>query len=66
MSKNVGKTDKIIRVVLAIILIGVAASLSFNMVGIILGIVALVLVGTAATGTCLAYVPLKISTCEKE
>ncbi len=67
MIKNVGKTDKIVRVVLAIILLGVIffAGLGTT-INIILGVVTLVLVATSLVGTCPAYLPFKVSTCKTE
>lgn len=59
MKKNVGKTDKVIRIVLGL---GIAAA------GIYFkswwGLVALVPLLTAMVGTCGLYLPFGISTCK--
>ena len=67
MVKNVGQTDKIIRIVLAVVLLGLIffAGLGTT-VNIILGIITLVLVATSIVGTCPAYMPFKASTCKTE
>jgi len=67
MVKNVGKTDKIVRVVLAIVFIGLIffANLG-NAVNIILGVLAAVFVVTSLVGTCPLYMPFKMSTCKKD
>ena len=66
MKKNMGTIDKIIRILLAIVVIvlylngcitGVAA--------IILGVLAFVFIVTSLIGFCPLYVPLKISTIGK-
>ena len=67
MVKNVGQTDKMIRIGLAVVMIGLIFFAGFSMViNIILGVVALVLVATSAVGTCPAYMPFKASTCKTE
>jgi hypothetical protein len=64
MNRNVGTPDRVIRVVLAAaallgaVLIGLPSAL-----GIVLLVVAAVLVGTAAVGSCPAYQLLGLSTC---
>ena len=59
MKKNVGKTDKVIRIVLGL---GIAAA------GIYFkswwGLVALVPLLTAMVGTCGLYLPFGLSTCK--
>ena len=66
MRKNMGTIDRIIRVILAVVVVvlyftgqitGIAA--------IILGVVALIFVVTSAIGFCPLYVPLKLSTVKK-
>ncbi len=67
MVKNMGKIDKIIRIVLALI-VGVLV-ITGNLVGaaaVILGILALVFIATSVVGTCPLYIPFKISTKEKK
>lgn len=58
MKKNIGKTDKIVRIVLGLA-IGAAGVYFKNWLGLI-GIVPLV---TAFLGTCPAYLPFGINTC---
>ncbi len=59
MKKNVGSTDRIIRIVLGLIIVAI---------GIIYeswwGAIGLVLFLTAAVGVCPVYMPLRISTCK--
>jgi K+-transporting ATPase A subunit len=63
MIKNVGKTDKMIRTLLAIVLLGLIFFGGFGIVvNIVLGIITLVLVATSMSGTCPAYMAAKIST----
>ncbi|MCA1757682.1 MAG: DUF2892 domain-containing protein [Bacteroidales bacterium] len=61
MKCNVGKTDKIIRIVLGLA-IG-AAGLYFNSWW---GLLALIPLGTALFGRCALYAPFGISTAKKE
>ena len=66
MIKNMGKVDKVIRLVLALI-VGVLI-ITGNLVGtaaVILGILALVFLATSVIGTCPLYIPFKISTKKK-
>lgn len=67
MTKNVGKTDKIIRIVLAVVL---AALDFFDVVtggfSWILSVVAIVLVVTAVLNFCPLYTVLGKNTCEKQ
>ncbi|WP_058555916.1 DUF2892 domain-containing protein [Thiohalocapsa sp. ML1] len=59
MVKNIGIQDRNIRYAAGALLILAGLFLGMNWLLIILGAVA---VGTAYMGTCLAYVPFKIST----
>lgn len=61
MKKNVGTTDKIIRVVIgiAIIIVGVYFKSWWGVIGVIPLI-------SAALGWCPLYIPLKISTIKEE
>ena len=63
MTKNVGEIDKIIRF-LFVIMIGVAFyfQLVTGMPAILLGIVALAMVGTSVSGVCPLYTILGFST----
>jgi len=67
MVKNMGKVDKLIRIVVAFV-IGVLI-ITGNLIGagaVILGILALVFIATSVVGTCPLYIPFKISTKEKK
>lgn len=66
MKKNMGTIDRVIRVLLALVVI--VLYLTGNITGIaaiILGILALVFIVTSLIGFCPLYVPLKISTIKK-
>ncbi len=66
MKKNMGTVDRVIRIVLAIVVI--VLYLTGNLTGvaaIILGILALVFLLTSLIGFCPLYGPLKISTIRK-
>jgi hypothetical protein len=66
MKKNMGTADRVIRIILAIVVI--VLYLTGNITGIaaiILGILALVFILTSLIGFCPLYVPLKISTISK-
>ena len=66
MKKNMGTIDRVIRIVLAIVVVilYMAGSIS-GTAAIILGILAVVFVLTSLIGFCPLYVPLKISTIGK-
>ena len=63
MKKNVGTADRIIRAVVAFVLLGLllAGEIS-GLVGTILGIVAVVSLGTSLISSCPLYMMFKIST----
>lgn len=66
MKENMGSIDRVIRIVLAIVVI--ALYITGNITGatsMILRIFALFLIITSAVGFCPLYVPLKISTISK-
>ncbi len=66
MKKNMGTIDRIIRILLAIVVI--VLYLTGNITGvaaIILGILALVFIITSLIGFCPLYLPFKISTIGK-
>ena len=66
MKKNMGTIDRVIRILLAVIVIVLYLNGSITGVAaIILGILAVVFVITGLTGFCPLYVPLKISTMKK-
>jgi glucose uptake protein GlcU len=64
MEKNVGKTDSIIRIILAVIIFFVMDNWGEGM-QMILGVIAIVLVITAVSKVCFLYMPLKINTVKK-
>jgi len=61
MNCNIGKTDKIVRIVAGIVIaaVGIAAKSWW-------GLLAVIPIGTAVVGWCPLYVPFKISTAKKE
>ena len=66
MKKNMGTVDRVIRVLLAVVVL--ILYLTGNITGLavaILGIIALVFVVTSIIGFCPLYVPFKISTIKK-
>jgi hypothetical protein len=66
MKKNMGTVDRVIRVLLAVIVL--ILYLTGNITGLaaaILGIIALIFVLTSIIGFCPLYVPFKISTIKK-
>ena len=67
MKQNMGSTDRIIRVVLAVV---VAVLYFTNLISgtaaIILGILAIVLLLTSVVGFCPLYAPFKLSTIGKK
>ncbi len=66
MVKNMGKADRVIRIILALV-VGVLI-LTGQLVGwgaVILGILAVVFIGTSIVGTCPLYLPFNISTLKK-
>jgi len=66
MKKNMGTIDRIIRILLAIVVIVLYLNGSITGVAaIILGILAFVFIVTSLIGFCPLYVPLKISTIGK-
>ena len=63
MSKNMGSVDRLVRVIIGLI----AAYLAFTGTGAlqwVAGIVALIMLGTSAIGSCPLYVPFGIKTCK--
>lgn len=66
MEKNVGSTDKIVRIILGVALVVLGIVYIENIWGIIGLIVGVVLTGTALLGRCALYIPFGISTCAPE
>jgi Na+(H+)/acetate symporter ActP len=66
MKKNMGTVDRVIRFVLAIVVVilYMAGSIT-GVAAIILGILAVVFIITSLIGFCPLYVPFKISTISK-
>ena len=66
MKKNMGTIDRVIRILLAIVVIGLYLNSSITgVVAIILGIVAFVFIVTSLIGFCPLYAVCKISTIKK-
>lgn len=64
MTANVGSTDKIVRLVLALVALGFAFVTGIGTaLGIVLVVVGLVLAATAFTGFCPIYRVFGMSTC---
>jgi hypothetical protein len=67
MKKNMGTIDRVIRVILAILVLVLYLARSISgTAAIILGIFAVIFVLTSLVGFCPLYVPLKISTKKKK
>ena len=67
MKHNMGTADRVIRFVLAIlVLILYLTGTISGTLAIILGVIAIIFVLTSFIGFCPAYVPLKLSTKKKE
>jgi hypothetical protein len=66
MKKNMGSTDRIIRVLVAVLLgVLISAGQIAGVTAIILGILAIIFLLTSAVGFCPLYVPLRRSTLKK-
>lgn len=66
MSCNVGKWDRILRVLIAIVFFALAAFADLSTtVKVVLLVLGFVLLFTAATGFCLLYKPFGINTCRR-
>ena len=67
MKKNIGKTDRIVRTVLAaVIFLLLVMGRVGGIFALILGIVAFALLFTVATGFCSLYIPFGISIIRKK
>ncbi len=60
MNKNVGIIDRIIRIVIGVVLLSLLFLLDGNIRWI--GLLGIVVIGTAAIGTCPLYFPFHINT----
>lgn len=66
MKQNMGKTDRVLRTVLAVIVIVLYFSKQLSgLAAIILGALALIFLATSLFGFCPLYVPLRISSIKK-
>jgi uncharacterized membrane protein len=66
MKKNEGTVDRILRLVVAAVIVALyLKGVISGVLAIVLGIVALALVVTSFTGFCMLYVPFNISTRKK-
>jgi hypothetical protein len=67
MKKNMGSTDKVIRILIALI-IGVLyyTGIISGTIALVLGIFAVIFVLTSLISFCPLYLPLGISTCKKK
>jgi hypothetical protein len=61
MKRNMGRTDRVIRIVIGIVV--AALGIAFKSWW---GLLAVIPLGTAAIGWCALYAPFKISTAKKE
>jgi uncharacterized membrane protein YkgB len=67
MKTNMGAVDRIVRTVLAVLVVVLYVTGRISgVLAVILGIVALAFLVTSAIGYCPAYSPLKLSTKKKE
>jgi len=66
MKKNMGTVDRVIRVLLAVVVLILYLTGNItDLAAIILGIIAVIFVVTSIIGFCPLYVPFKISTIKK-
>ena len=65
MIKNMGSTDRTVRLVLAAVLVALVLFAVDGALAWVLGLVAVVLVATSVVGTCPAYLPFGFSTCRR-
>ena len=61
MTSNVGETDRMLRILVGLLFIGLA--FAFGGAWWILGIIGIIPVFTGVSGWCPAYLPFGISTC---
>jgi hypothetical protein len=64
-AKNVGQTDRIIRAIVGIVLLVLTFTSLSGALAWIAGIVGVVMLATAALGTCPPYALLGINTCKR-
>ena len=64
MVHNVGSVDRIVRIVVAVAAIGIAAAVGFGSIGgVVLLVVAAIMTVTAAVGSCPLYRLVGVNTC---
>lgn len=64
--KNIGKVDKTIRIIMAIILMIIPFLIEFTTFEkVIVYIIAAIILATCVIGVCPLYIPFKINTCAK-
>lgn len=67
MKTNMGLVDRIIRLILAVVIVVLYHTKQITGTGaIILGVLAVIFVGTSGVGVCPLYMPFKISTKKKQ
>jgi hypothetical protein len=67
MKKNIGKTDKIVRLSIAVVIVFLYfTKLISGVAAIVLGVIGIGLVFTSMVRRCSFYLPFGISTCELE
>ena len=67
MKKNMGSTDKVIRILFAIVVAVLFYTKTVEgTLALVLGILATVMVATSLISFCPLYLPFGISTCKKE
>lgn len=64
MNPNIGNTDRIVRIVLGVILLSMLVLLDGNLRWV--GLLGLVMLGTAALRFCPLYPVVGLNTCEKK
>ena len=62
MTLNMGRTDRTLRLVTAVVLVALVLFVTDGALDWVLGVVAVVLVVTSFVGTCPAYLPFGIDT----
>lgn len=65
MPKNIGELDRTIRLVIATLLIIISFFVASVPLQLLLTLIALILLATSWSRTCLVYIPLKIDTRKK-
>jgi hypothetical protein len=67
MKKNMGSVDRVVRILVAILVLVLYLTHAISgTLAIVLGILSLVFIATAVVGTCPLYLPFGISTKKKE